>query len=77
MKLSPTEQKLWEYLLAYETDHAMPPTRMEIATALGYKYDNAGGKQTIYYLLKSMEKKGFIKLGQRVGWRDIKIIEQK
>ena len=50
---------------------------MEIATALGYKYDNAGGKQTIYYLLKSMEKKGFIKLGQRVGWRDIKIIEQK
>lgn len=67
-KLTSTQQKVYRFLSSYRDKHGWPPTRAEIAKKLGYASPNAAQQH-----LELIEKKGYIKLSQRLA-RGIEIL---
>ena len=63
-----TRQKIYEYIVAYTTEHLFPPTIKEICEAVG-----VGSKQSVWYQLQTMEKLGLVEI-KRTTNRGIKLI---
>lgn len=80
-RLTLQESKVWQYILGYDSDNSYSPTLSEIAEHLRYhRYDLEKKKivpckQTAFYFVEELVKKGYLKKGR--GWRNIRIIEIK
>lgn len=63
-----TRQKIYDYIVAYTTEHLFPPTINEICKAVG-----VGSKQTVWHQLQTMEKLGLVEIKRNTN-RGIKLI---
>jgi repressor LexA len=57
--LTPRQREVLEWVKGFIQDHSMPPTVREIGGALGIK------SSTVFYLLKALEQKGYLRRGDR------------
>ena len=62
-----TRQRVYEYIVAYTTEHLFPPTINEICEAV-----RVGSKQTVWYHLRNLEKQGLVELKRETN-RGIKL----
>lgn len=56
-ELTPAQSKVLDFIRTYMVDHGYPPTRIEIANAMGYRSANAAQEHLI-----AIQRKGFIEL---------------
>lgn len=67
-RLTPREQRAYQFLVSYKGVNGDMPTREQIGRHLGLKSPRQGG----HAVLVKLEKKGYIKRGE--GWRSIIIV---
>ena len=53
--LSPKQQQIYDYIIAFQADHGYPPSVREIGEAVGLK-----SPSTVHFHLKGLEEKGLI-----------------
>ena len=68
MSITPRQQSVLDYITKHVQIFHMPPTRHEIAVALGFSSDNAAVDH-----LKALERKGFITLHPKIA-RGIRVL---
>jgi SOS-response transcriptional repressor LexA len=69
LPLPATAEKVYGFILGFETDYGATPTRGEISKAFGFS------RQSAEQHIRTLAKYGYIKLTNKPN-RNIKIIEQ-
>lgn len=54
--LSPKQEQIYRYIVAFQSQHGYPPSVREIGTAVGLK-----SPSTVHFHLKGLEEKGYIR----------------
>ena len=70
MKLTPMQEKIYNYLRAYIRENGYPPAVREIGAAMGLK-----SPSTVHFHLKKMEEAGLIAINTGKG-RAITLLER-
>lgn len=68
--ITPSQQRVLDYVIQFQGLYGSAPTRAEIAAALGFASDNSAHKH-----LKALEMKGYVRLTSGVA-RGIRVMEQ-
>jgi repressor LexA len=67
-QLTDRQKRVYEYIVEHARKHGFPPTRSDIAIAMGFKSDNAAQEH-----LEALQKAGYIELTPLIA-RGIKIV---
>lgn len=67
--ITPSQQRVLDYIALFQRQWGWPPTRAEIAVALGFASHNAAHEH-----LAALERKGYVRLTRGVA-RGIKVVE--